>query len=503
MRVVLINPNLLVLPTDPFTTGVVRMPIGLASVAAALRRSGADVTILDAYGQRPGQVWNDEPFLVFGLEHEELAGLVPPETDLIFLYAHQASQAHLLPGILAALEQAHPDLAVIVLENTQAQPAFPLEPLSDLLLDSGAGAILCGEPELSAVRLVRALVEQTESMHQIPGLRGGGLVNPLGDLPDLDNLPFPAWDLVPLRNYWGSHFAPGPLSNGRYLPIQLSRSTPTTGRLALVSEDAPPTWRCRSPEHVVEEIAHLRTTFKVGEFHIEDVAPLQDDGWWDDFCGVLGRKPWSVQWKIVNPCHLEALSEGTLVRMARAGCRYLAFHLDARSIRGVPLALPAWIDVFHRVGEMNRIGILSGACLDPGWPDDREMDQVLLGQLVHDLAKSGLDEMDLSSQPESRRTPEPYSAEGEGLVKGSAEYELARLRTDLSRQFLGWKLRYHPWKVVRQGVNLLLRRFETKMEMAAYRAAMHRWHALWVRRPAEPAPEAEHEEVPAQTGKAA
>ncbi len=47
---------------------------------------------------------------------------------------------------------------------------------------------------------------------------------------------------------------------------------------------------------------------------------------------------------------------------------------------------------------------------------------------------------------------------------------LSRFRLKLYRSFLWWKIRYHPLKILRQMVNFLRRRFETKMEMVPYKA---------------------------------
>ncbi len=43
-------------------------------------------------------------------------------------------------------------------------------------------------------------------------------------------------------------------------------------------------------------------------------------------------------------------------------------------------------------------------------------------------------------------------------------------RMRLYRSFLIWKTLRFPWKIAWQSLNFLRRRFETKMEMAPYRA---------------------------------
>ena len=51
MPVTLINPNLVVQRNDPFTTGIVYMPISLAYLGASLRKEGIDIQVIDAYGR--------------------------------------------------------------------------------------------------------------------------------------------------------------------------------------------------------------------------------------------------------------------------------------------------------------------------------------------------------------------------------------------------------------------------------------------------------------------
>ena len=53
MTVVLINPNLVYQRNDPFTTGIVYMPLSLAYVAASLRAADIPVKVIDAFAQRP------------------------------------------------------------------------------------------------------------------------------------------------------------------------------------------------------------------------------------------------------------------------------------------------------------------------------------------------------------------------------------------------------------------------------------------------------------------
>ena len=103
--------------------------------------------------------------------------------------------------------------------------------------------------------------------------------------------------------------------------------------------------------------------------------------------------------------------------------------------------------------------------------------------LTGDLTRVGVDEIALFII-----TPVPGSAIYEQLqgYKSLSELNfsptwredyqrLSRFRLQLYARFLFWKLRYHPLKLLRQPVNFLRRRFETKMEMVPYRAIVLRW----------------------------
>src|SRR5262249_19892700 len=60
----LINPNVLVQRNDPFTTGIIYMPIGLAYVAASLRASELPVKVIDAFGEAPRNVRKAGDFMI-------------------------------------------------------------------------------------------------------------------------------------------------------------------------------------------------------------------------------------------------------------------------------------------------------------------------------------------------------------------------------------------------------------------------------------------------------
>jgi radical SAM superfamily enzyme YgiQ (UPF0313 family) len=287
--------------------------------------------------------------------------------------------------------------------------------------------------------------------------------------------------LFPLLNYWRLRYAHGPLTADRYLPLLTSRGCPYPCRFCVIPETNSGRWRARSAANVVEEMDQHGRRFGVREFHIEDVDPTVNDPRTRAICEEILRRSLPVTWKIAAGTKVETLrDEATIDLMARAGCRYISISPESGSPRVLKLINKPF-DLDHAVRlieRMNRVGICSQACFVLGFPGEEDADRQLTWNLVHDLTRVGVDEIALFVI-----TPVPGAAvfgqfagyrdfsELTFSPQWRADYRrLNRFRVALYRNFLGWKLRYHPGKLARQPFNFLRRRFETKMEMTPYRA---------------------------------
>src|SRR2546423_6237989 len=150
----LINPNVLVQRNDPFTTGIIYMPIGLAYVAAALRRAGLPLKVIDAFGEAPWQVRKTGDFMILGLSSQEVIERIPEDVGIIFVYANQLINHASVVEIIRAAKAKFTNVPVVVLENTQAVTAYALRPVAKHLYGAGADYLLSGEAEERAVSFV-------------------------------------------------------------------------------------------------------------------------------------------------------------------------------------------------------------------------------------------------------------------------------------------------------------------------------------------------------------
>lgn len=492
--IVLINPNLVVLENDIFTTGIVYMPIALCSLAANLRQSQIPFKLIDSFGQNPNQIRRQDNFLIRGLSASEVIALVPAETQMIFLYAINLAAHRSVVEILAQLKKNFAQIPVVILENTQAVTAYSLRQIQEEFYNQGASFILTGEAEGRALALIKKRQERAPlpSYAEIEGLgfRHEGVTHytpPGKNYLELDQLPFPAYDLLPLENYWSLKYAHGPFESKKYLPLLTSRGCPYPCKFCVIPETNSLRWRSRSPKNVVDEMEHFYRTLGVQEFHIEDVDPTVSDPRTKEFCQELIKRGLPLIWKICAGTKVETMrDEETIELMAKSGCRYISISPETGSPRilksiNKPFKLEHAIRL---VEKMNKVGIHSQACFVLGYPGEEDSDRLLTKNMVKSLTKVGVDEVALFVI-----TPVPGS-EIFSQFTGYTDYsqlnfsptwredyvKLNKFRISLYRHFLWWKLLYQPFKILVQPFKFLSRRFETKMEMTPYRAL----HTLFI-----------------------
>jgi anaerobic magnesium-protoporphyrin IX monomethyl ester cyclase len=485
---VLINPNVLVQRNDPFTTGIIYMPIGLAYVAASLRHNSLPVKVIDAFGEAPREVHKVGDFMILGLSTTQVVERIPADAGAIFIYANQLINHASVAEIIRATKTKFPQIPMIVLENTQAVTAYALRPVAKDLYEAGADYLLSGEGEERAVQLVRAIERGTkpEELSEIDGLCWPGRDSPVKAYNrNLDALPFPAWDLFPLEGYWSLRFAHGPQSARKYLPMLTTRGCPYPCRFCVVPATNDRTWRHRSGKNVTDEMAYMKERFGVSEFHWEDLNPTINDRRMRALCEEIISRDLGVTWKIVAGTKVESMrTEETVNLMAKAGCRYVSISPESGS-KKVRRLIEKPFSVDHAtklIHEMNRVGIRSQACFVLGFPGEDDDDRALTRDLIKDLVRNGIDEIAIfiiSPVPGSEIFKEFSGYKSLSELNFTPtwrdDYEmLNRLRINLYLSFLGWKLRYYPLKILRQGVNFLMRRFETKMEMVPYKALVYK-----------------------------
>lgn len=248
---------LLVKPFQPVSPALCQPPLGLLYLAGALR---------ERFGARVDVEVRDLRLEQIGVE-SFLAGLAGESWDVVGLSAlnFEADVSH---QIGAALRQARPE-TIVVLGGPypHSSPERARDAVSfDWVFD--------GEAEDSFPAAVAAAVFGEGDLATVPGLSrrlpdGSWRTTPPGPLPrTLDDLPRPAWDLVPFEAYATRPNMNGWLKGRRYAPLFTSRGCPY--KCNYCHDVFGKTFRWRGADDVVDEIACLHERYGVDEFQIID-----------------------------------------------------------------------------------------------------------------------------------------------------------------------------------------------------------------------------------------
>ncbi len=494
MKLTLINPNIVSQKYDFFGTGIPYVPIGLAYLAAALVKTNHNVQVIDAFGEKPMQKEVKEDYIIQGLKISEILDRISSDSNAIFIYASQVVQHNRIIDIIRAVRKRFSNKKIIMLENPQSVVSYSLERAHKEFFDNNVDFIIIGEPEMTAEELIEAIQRKKEDYSNIKGiiyLSKQGKIKKTSErehIIDLDQIPFPAWELFPIRNYWKLSYAHAPLKrNARYMPILTSRGCPYNCEFCIIPYINERKWRFRSAANVVDEIENYVKEFKINEIHVEDLNPTLKKERIIEICKEIIKRKIKVEIKFAAGIKLDTIDENTLKWLKQAGCNYISFSPESGSKRILDLMKKPF-NYNHGINMtklMHQLGIITQACFVLGFPREKEKDQNLTLKYIKKLTKAGVDEIALfvmtpipGSRPYelSQIKPEKIS-QFTFSPKWRKEYkQLNRFRIKLYLFFIVFKCIYHPLKTLKQLFYLITKNFHTKMEMTIFRVInIHIW----------------------------
>ncbi len=309
MRVVLVDPPK---PRWWLLADTVMPPVGLAYIAGFLRSKGIWVRVLDCTALR----W-DWRHLARALEHlrPDVVGVGGPTC-----YADRA-----LKALAMAKELLGPDVLTVA-----GGPHFTILAEETLRGHDYVDVVVLGEGELTAYELVRAL-EEGRPLGSVLGLalRGpGGRVLFTGERPlikDLDSLPMPAWDLLPMDRYrlvaWGK----------RATMLVSSRGCPFSCSFCSERVFWRGVWRPHGPKRVVDEMELMVARYG------KDLIWFGDDTFNLDrrrnmaICQELLERGLDVAWGMEARADLLARDKDLIGLMKEAGLFWVLLGVEGAS----------------------------------------------------------------------------------------------------------------------------------------------------------------------------
>ena len=327
--IVLINPPQLFTPTQE-TAGVVP-PLGLAYLAASLSREGYQVSIIDAVGEKYWAYYNWQGHKLRGLTFEEIIERIPSDAEWIGL-SNLYTFAFLVSAELSdRIKVKYPHIPLV--HGGAHSTVMPHYSLSRKSVD----AVALSEGEITAVELTKAFAGK-KALNEIDGIafRSNGEVkvnSKTNYIKDLDTVPFPRRDLLPMVNYFEAREPHGSANTVRWTTMIASRGCPYGCTFCNTPKIWHRLWRVRSPQNVIDEIKSLQNDYGVEEIHFEDENLGLRKAWTLEFCQKLIEQRVNIRWQPSNGIRAESVTEETAAVMKQSGCTNVTIAAESGSPR--------------------------------------------------------------------------------------------------------------------------------------------------------------------------
>lgn len=394
-------------------------PLGIAYLAAYLRRCGHVVSVVDGLGEALDRYTPIEGLATgmrHGLSDEEIVDRIEPDAEIIGVSIMFSLEWTFSRDLVSKIRERFPNAYIVAGgEHVTALPEFSLDNCAAL------DCCVLGEGEQSLADLIKALSDQT-NLADVNGLciRGDWRhlrTQPRSRMRDLDELPRPAWDLVPIEAYLDGGVMTG-VNFGRSMPMLASRGCPYRCTFCSNPVMWGTLWRARDPRDVFDEMCDSMDRLGATNFDFYDLTAIVRREWIVEFCKLIIASGRTLTWQLPSGTRSEAIDAEVTRLLFDSGCRYVNYAPESGSDEILErikkrVSKPKMLESMRgAVGN----GINVKANLILGFPGERLRDVVHTYRFVVSMSLAGI--QDVSVFPFS-----PYP--------GSALFEFVKERGDI------------------------------------------------------------------------
>jgi anaerobic magnesium-protoporphyrin IX monomethyl ester cyclase len=328
-------------------------PLGTLYAASWLRQHGYDVALFDAMLAESEEEWAKSLD-----EHKPKYAIIYEDN---FNYLSKMCLLRMREAAFTMIQMAKSRGCIVILCGADATDHF-----ADYLAN-GADYCILGEGEETLIELLSQLEGKGEAK-QIIGVASRNTQYAIRrpDITDLDNLPFPAWDLVDIEKYrsvW--------MSRHGYFSMNM---VTTRGCPYHCNWCAKPIWgqryNSRSPENVVTEIKWIKENFAPDHiWFADDILGLKPN-WIEKFAALLREADAVIPFKCLQRADL--VNEKTAPALAKAGCKtvWLGAESGSQKILDAMDKGDKVEDIYRAASLLRANGIEVGFFLQFGYPGE-------------------------------------------------------------------------------------------------------------------------------------
>lgn len=324
MKILLINPQrMLKNPKNQYTS----IPIGLISLASFLQFNGYHTEILDTIGEdlkhfeKIGEVYR------VGLNSNKVCQYIKDyNPDVVGISCSFTPRFPNVKEISTIVKALNPNTPVIVggMHATVCAEEALKEPTIDY--------VVMGEAEYPFVNLLLNLGKEItpENTKAISYKTKDGLYisKDRALLDNLDTLPMPAYDLIPLEKYFKVK-RDSLTEEKRHVSMITSRGCPFQCTFCSSASLWGNVCRQRSSMHILIEIEMLLNNYGVKEIAFEDDNLTLNKDRIHELCREIIHRNLKFKWTTPNGVHIANLDIDLIRLMKSSGCRRLNFGIES------------------------------------------------------------------------------------------------------------------------------------------------------------------------------
>ncbi|RLF16500.1 MAG: B12-binding domain-containing radical SAM protein [Thermoprotei archaeon] len=305
MRVMLVQPNSA--SAVKSVLGATGVPLGLAYLAATLRDEH-DVRVVDALTL---DYTLDDLRREFRKYEPDVVGVTATTPAIYDAYAVARLAKKLNPEVKTVVGGPH---VTFTAEETLAEC-------------EAIDVVVRGEGELTLKELLSAW-ERGLPLKGVGGItfRHKSKIRsnePRPFMKNLDELPFPAYDLLPMKKY--------EISGHRFGNVMTSRGCPFKCIFCASSTLFGKKWRARSPENVIDELRLLRDEYGIREIEFLDDTFTLSKKRAERICDLMIRERLEISWSCSS--HVNTVSKKLAEKLKKAGCHSVYVGVESGSQR--------------------------------------------------------------------------------------------------------------------------------------------------------------------------
>ncbi len=307
LDVLLICPNYI---SEVLITDAIVYPMNLLYLAAYVREKGIEVDILDGRALNYSLADYRE-YLI--RRRPKIVGIT-----VMTSYVNQAVE-------IAELAKSISDDIVVIVGGAHIS-ALPAESLKSYGCFDIA---VVGEGEQTLLELSRKVLNHDFDFSGVDGIyyRQKGNIKatkPRALFPDLDSLPYPAYDLLPLDRYRPSIQW---IKKRPFLMLYTARGCPFQCTFCASKANFGRSVRLRSPESIVKEIEFYKERYGIRQIIFYSDTLVINRKHINELCDLLMKRKTGIVWCCFST--VEALNLELARKMKAAGCFMISFGLES------------------------------------------------------------------------------------------------------------------------------------------------------------------------------